>query len=126
MAACWVSRSASRPNCHGASTVKQATTKAITATDSASQAGRKRNRTPPPYSPAPVARPSGATAANGGPANRVDRSRDGGEAAPVRDPRTLPKAHLHVHLESTIRPGPAAGIAAANGLDPPPAPPPFA
>jgi adenosine deaminase len=44
----------------------------------------------------------------------------------VRDPRTLPKAHLHVHLESTIRPATAAGIAAGNGLDPPPAPAPFA
>src|SRR3954471_16014400 len=126
MAACWASRSASRPNCHGASTVKQATTKPITATDSASQAGRKRNRTPPPYSPQPVARPSGPTAADGRRANPVVRSRGGGEAAPVRDPRTLPKAHLHVHLESTIRPATAAGIAAGNGLDLPPAPAPFA
>ncbi|WP_308258111.1 adenosine deaminase [Pseudonocardia lacus] len=43
-----------------------------------------------------------------------------------RDPRTLPKAHLHVHLESAIRPATLAGIAAGNGLPPPLAPAPFA
>jgi adenosine deaminase len=43
-----------------------------------------------------------------------------------RDPRVLPKAHLHVHLESTIRPATAAAIAAGNGLAPPPDPAPFA
>src|SRR5690625_1300579 len=32
----------------------------------------------------------------------------------------LPKAHLHVHLESTIRPATLAEIAAANGMPPPP------
>lgn len=43
-----------------------------------------------------------------------------------RDPRVLPKAHLHVHLESAIRPATAAAIAAGNGLVAPVAPPPFA
>jgi adenosine deaminase len=43
-----------------------------------------------------------------------------------RDLRALPKAHLHVHLESTIRPVTAAEIAVGNGLPPPAAPAPFA
>ncbi len=37
-------------------------------------------------------------------------------AAAVRDLALLPKAHLHVHLESTVRPDTLAEIAAANGL----------
>lgn len=41
--------------------------------------------------------------------------------AAVRDLTLLPKAHLHVHLESTVRPGTLAEIAAANGR-PVPAP----
>jgi adenosine deaminase len=48
-------------------------------------------------------------------------------APPVhRDLRALPKAHLHVHLESTIRPTTVAEIAIGNGVLPPPPPAPFA
>ncbi|MBA9005767.1 adenosine deaminase [Thermomonospora cellulosilytica] len=42
----------------------------------------------------------------------------------MRDLLTLPKAHLHVHLESTVRPATLREIAAANGLPVPPDPPP--
>ncbi|WP_020576660.1 adenosine deaminase [Actinopolymorpha alba] len=35
----------------------------------------------------------------------------------MRDLATLPKAHLHVHLESTVRPETLREIAAANGVD---------
>ncbi|WP_035865682.1 adenosine deaminase [Cryptosporangium arvum] len=34
----------------------------------------------------------------------------------MRDLRVLPKAHLHVHLESAIRPGTLAELAAAHGV----------
>lgn len=34
----------------------------------------------------------------------------------MRDPAELPKAHLHVHLESTVRPETLAEICAASGL----------
>ncbi|MCP2342856.1 adenosine deaminase [Actinomadura rupiterrae] len=37
----------------------------------------------------------------------------------MRDLTTLPKAHLHVHLESTVRRPTLTAIAAANGLDVP-------
>jgi adenosine deaminase len=63
------------------------------------------------------------------PDNPVEPRSITGDAAGVsarRDPRVLPKAHLHVHLESTIRPATAAEIAAGNGLIPPPVPSPFA
>ncbi|MCO1655802.1 adenosine deaminase [Pseudonocardia humida] len=39
-----------------------------------------------------------------------------------RDLRSLPKAHLHVHLESTVRPATLAEIARGNGLPAPPSP----
>lgn len=35
----------------------------------------------------------------------------------MRDLASLPKAHLHVHLESTIRPDTLRALAAANGVD---------
>ncbi|GAA4937064.1 adenosine deaminase [Streptomonospora halophila] len=41
----------------------------------------------------------------------------------MRDLARLPKAHLHVHLESTIRPATLREIAAANGIEPPEAAP---
>ncbi|MDT0302646.1 adenosine deaminase [Streptomonospora wellingtoniae] len=45
----------------------------------------------------------------------------------MREIARLPKAHLHVHLESTIRPDTLREIAAANGIEPPgPAPERFA
>ncbi|GAA0410801.1 adenosine deaminase [Microbispora corallina] len=44
----------------------------------------------------------------------------------MRDIARLPKAHLHVHLESTIRPETLREIADANGLPVPPPPGPFA
>ncbi|MQA02526.1 MAG: adenosine deaminase [Streptosporangiales bacterium] len=34
----------------------------------------------------------------------------------MRDPRRLPKAHLHVHLESTIRPSTLRDLAAVHGV----------
>jgi adenosine deaminase len=34
----------------------------------------------------------------------------------ARDLRTLPKAHLHVHVESTVRPGTLRELAEANGV----------
>ncbi|MFG1642998.1 adenosine deaminase [Amycolatopsis sp. NPDC049252] len=37
----------------------------------------------------------------------------------MRDLAALPKAHLHVHLESTIRPGTLRELGAANGVDVP-------
>jgi adenosine deaminase len=37
----------------------------------------------------------------------------------MRDLAALPKAHLHVHLESTIRPGTLRELGAANGIDVP-------
>jgi adenosine deaminase len=39
--------------------------------------------------------------------------------ADLRELVLLPKVHLHVHLESTIRPATAADLATANGLEPP-------
>jgi adenosine deaminase len=60
----------------------------------------------------------------------LSRPRGVGEAAavpePPRDLGRLPAVHLHVHLESTIRPATLAEIAEGNGLAPPPAPGPFA
>ncbi len=44
----------------------------------------------------------------------------------MRDLATLPKAHLHVHLESTIRPGTLRELGEANGVDVPAEPPVFA
>jgi len=44
----------------------------------------------------------------------------------VRDLVGLPKAHLHVHLESAVRPGTLADLAAAHGVRLPVAPPEFA
>lgn len=38
----------------------------------------------------------------------------------MRDLAALPKAHLHVHLESTVRPATLRELAAANGLPVPP------
>ncbi|MET8851954.1 adenosine deaminase [Amycolatopsis sp. NPDC004625] len=43
----------------------------------------------------------------------------------MRDLATLPKAHLHVHLESTIRPATLRELGAANGVDVPAEPPVF-
>ena len=43
----------------------------------------------------------------------------------MRDLAALPKAHLHVHLESTVRPATLAEIGAANGVDVPGEPPVF-
>jgi adenosine deaminase len=43
----------------------------------------------------------------------------------MRDLATLPKAHLHVHLESTIRPGTLRELGEANGIDVPAEPPVF-
>jgi adenosine deaminase len=44
----------------------------------------------------------------------------------MRDLAALPKAHLHVHLESTIRPGTLRELGAAHGVDVPGEPPAFA
>src|SRR5438270_5327014 len=41
----------------------------------------------------------------------------------MRDLAALPKAHLHVHLESTIRPGTLRELGEANGVDVPAEPP---
>jgi adenosine deaminase len=43
----------------------------------------------------------------------------------MRDLATLPKAHLHVHLESTIRPGTLRELGEAHGVDVPAEPPVF-
>ena len=43
----------------------------------------------------------------------------------MRDLATLPKAHLHVHLESTIRPDTLRELGEANGVDVPAEPPVF-
>ncbi|MEU0788543.1 adenosine deaminase [Amycolatopsis sp. NPDC005961] len=43
----------------------------------------------------------------------------------MRDLATLPKAHLHVHLESTVRPGTLRELGEANGVDVPAEPPVF-
>jgi adenosine deaminase len=43
----------------------------------------------------------------------------------MRDLTALPKAHLHVHLESTIRPGTLRELGEANGVDVPGEPPVF-
>ena len=43
----------------------------------------------------------------------------------MRDLATLPKAHLHVHLESTIRPDTLRELGEANGVDVPGEPPVF-
>ncbi|WP_410636191.1 adenosine deaminase [Amycolatopsis sp. cmx-4-83] len=43
----------------------------------------------------------------------------------MRDLATLPKAHLHVHLESTIRPGTLRELGEANGVAVPAEPPEF-
>jgi len=43
----------------------------------------------------------------------------------MRDLAALPKAHLHVHLESTIRPGTLRELGEANGVDVPGEPPVF-
>lgn len=43
----------------------------------------------------------------------------------MRDLAALPKAHLHVHLESTIRPATLRELGAANGVDVPGEPPVF-
>jgi adenosine deaminase len=43
----------------------------------------------------------------------------------MRDLAALPKAHLHVHLESTIRPDTLRELGAANGVDVPAEPPVF-
>lgn len=40
----------------------------------------------------------------------------------ARDLRALPKAHLHVHLESTLRPRTLADLAARHGVEVPPVP----
>ena len=37
-------------------------------------------------------------------------------SAPLRDLRTLPKGHLHLHMEASVRPATLASMAAAIGI----------